>query len=266
MCIRDSFTDRDGKYQLASMAESGFDPLSRTCKFMLTEEAHHLSVGETGMQRIIERSCELARQDPNGDARNQGGIDLPTIQKWINYWFSYSIDLFGSEISSNAADFFAAGIKGRYREGALNEHTALDQFMVMDVMKDGRLTKEEVPLRNAMNEVLRGEYVADCDRVVRRWNKSLAKLGFRETITLPNPKSHRRQGIYAGEHFTILGEAVSEAELEANRHNWLPTAEDRAYVKSLMVAVIEPGKMANWIAAPRRGVNRQPVEFEYVRT
>ena len=35
-------TDRDGKYQLASLAESAFDPLARTCRFMLTEEAHHL--------------------------------------------------------------------------------------------------------------------------------------------------------------------------------------------------------------------------------
>ncbi|HJT62053.1 MAG TPA: benzoyl-CoA 2,3-epoxidase subunit BoxB, partial [Burkholderiales bacterium] len=41
------FTDRDGKYQLKSLAESAFDPLSRTCRFMLTEEAHHMFVGET---------------------------------------------------------------------------------------------------------------------------------------------------------------------------------------------------------------------------
>src|SRR2546427_8857222 len=37
------------KYQLAGLAESGFDPLSRTCRFMLTEEAHHMFVGETGV-------------------------------------------------------------------------------------------------------------------------------------------------------------------------------------------------------------------------
>ena len=39
------FTDRDGRFQLKSLAESGFDPLSRTCRFMLTEEAFHMFVG-----------------------------------------------------------------------------------------------------------------------------------------------------------------------------------------------------------------------------
>ncbi|HEX8145974.1 MAG TPA: hypothetical protein VF591_02135, partial [Pyrinomonadaceae bacterium] len=46
------FTDRDGKYQLSALAESGFEPLARTCQFMLTEEAHHLFVGETGVGRV----------------------------------------------------------------------------------------------------------------------------------------------------------------------------------------------------------------------
>ena len=46
------FTDRDGKFQLASLRESGFDPLSRTCDFMLKEEAHHMFVGATGIGRV----------------------------------------------------------------------------------------------------------------------------------------------------------------------------------------------------------------------
>ncbi len=53
------FTDRDGKYQLCSLAESGFDPLARTCRFMLTEEAHHMFVGETGVGRVIQRTCDV---------------------------------------------------------------------------------------------------------------------------------------------------------------------------------------------------------------
>jgi benzoyl-CoA 2,3-dioxygenase component B len=32
-----------------------------------------------------------------------------------------------------------------------------------------------------------------------------------------------------------------------------------------MTQVIEPGKIANWIAPPARGVNDQPFEFEYVK-
>src|SRR5512134_2761155 len=89
------FTDRDGKYQLAALAESGFDPLARTCRFMLTEEAHHMFVGETGVQRVVKRACELMKKDPNGDVRAQVGIDLPTLQKYLNLWYTLSLDLFG---------------------------------------------------------------------------------------------------------------------------------------------------------------------------
>ena len=55
------FTDRDGKFQLYSLAESAFDPLSRTCRFMLTEEAHHMFVGITGLSRVVQRTCEMMR-------------------------------------------------------------------------------------------------------------------------------------------------------------------------------------------------------------
>ena len=82
------FTDRDGKFQLASLAESGFDPLSRTCRFMLTEEAHHLFVGETGIGRIIARSCQLMREHRTDRIADYGGIDLAIIQKYLNFHFS----------------------------------------------------------------------------------------------------------------------------------------------------------------------------------
>ncbi|MED5372969.1 MAG: benzoyl-CoA 2,3-epoxidase subunit BoxB [Myxococcota bacterium] len=260
------FTDRDGKYQLGALAESAFDPLSRTCRFMLTEEAHHLHVGESGLERILRRAAELTKLDPNGDARAQGGIDLPTIQKWINYWFSYSIDLFGSEVSSNAADYFATGLKGRWREAADHtEHTAMNQWYQMTTVKDGKLTVEDIALRNAMNEVLRQDYIADTQRVLKRWNRMLAKEDVDFQVSLPNSRFFRRQGIYAGHHFNLEGELISAEEWEAKKDTWLPTADDRAYVESLMAPVYEPGKMANWIAAPRRGINRQEVDFEYVR-
>ncbi len=110
------FTDRDGKFQLKCLAESAFDPLSRTCHFMLTEEAHHMFVGATGIARVIRRTLEIMREiggDDPAAVRNAGAIDLPTLQRYINYWFSSSLDLFGAEISSNAASYFASGIKGR---------------------------------------------------------------------------------------------------------------------------------------------------------
>jgi benzoyl-CoA 2,3-dioxygenase component B len=260
-----TFTDRDGKYQLGALAESAFDPLSRTCRFMLTEEAHHLFVGQTGVERILRRSVQLAKQDPNGDARAQGGIDLATIQKYVNYWFTYSLDLFGSEVSSNAADFFATGLKGRWKEDKYEDHVALDAVLAMTELEAGKLVVRDVPLLNAMNEVLRGEYVDDCAKVLEKWNHALEEEGSDFRITLPSTRFHRRQGIYADHAYDPAGNPISAEAFAAGAPQWLPSDADRAYVGSLMTPVYEPGKMANWIAAPRRGINNQPVETAYVR-
>ena len=260
-----TFTDRDGKYQLGALAESAFDPLARSCRFMLTEEAHHLFVGQTGVERILRRAVQLAKIDPNGDARAQGGIDVATVQRYINYWFTYSIDLFGSEISTNAADFFATGLKGRWQEDKHEEHVALGSTLAIQQLEGGKLVSHDIPLRNAMNEILRSEYISDCEKVIEKWNHALEEEGSSERVTLPSSRFHRRQGIYSDHHYNPQGEPISAEEFEANRSRWLPSDADRAYVSSLMKAVYEPGKMANWIAAPRRGINNMPVEYEYIR-
>jgi benzoyl-CoA 2,3-dioxygenase component B len=260
-----TFTDRDGKYQLGALAESAFDPLSRTCRFMLTEEAHHLFVGQTGVERVLRRACELAKVDPDGDVRRQGGIDFDTVQKFVNYWFSYSLDLFGSEVSSNAADFFASGMKGRWKEDKYEDHVCLSASRNVPHVENGKVVDREIPLRNAMNEVLRGEYVTDCEGVIEKWNKALEEEGVAFRVALPSSRFHRRQGLYAEHHFDPAGNPISAEQFEANRDRWLPSAADRAYVASLMHPVYEPGKMANWIAAPRRGINNLPVETQYVR-
>lgn len=260
-----TFTDRDGKYQLGALAESAFDPLARTCRFMLTEEAHHLAVGEGGVERVLRRAAQLEKQT-NGNPRAAGGIDVPTIQKWINYWFCYSIDLFGSELSSNAADFFASGLKGRWAEAKdYKDHKALNVNYQMAMVKNGAVTVQDVPLRNAMNEVLRQSYIADGQRVIKRWNAALEEEGSSHRITLPNSRFFRRQGIYADCHFDYEGNLITAEEWEARKGQWLPTDADRAYVASLMKPVYEPGKMANWIAAPKKGLAGQSLDFEYVR-
>jgi benzoyl-CoA 2,3-dioxygenase component B len=259
------FTDRDGKYQLASLAESGFDPLARTCKFMLTEEAHHLSVGETGIMRIVRRTAELMKQHPGRDVRELGGVDLGTLQRIVNFWYTYSLDLFGGEISSNAADFFAASLKGRYQEEKRAEHTAMDQTKVVPVVENGKLVEKEVPLRNALNEVLRDDYVEDCERAMRRWNHELEKLGVDARLSLPSRRFHRHQGEYARTSFDPAGHVVTEAEFAAKRALWLPSEQDMTFLQSLMKPVHEVGRIANWIAAPARGVDQKPFEFEYVR-
>jgi benzoyl-CoA 2,3-dioxygenase component B len=258
------FTDRDGKYQLAALAQSGFDPLARTTRFMLTEEAHHLFVGETGVDRIVQRCAELMAQGK--DPRKEGAIPFELIQKYINLWFSLSLDLFGGEVSSNAADFFAAGLKGRFREDALEEHKAMGQFYRMEVPENGKLTEQEVPLRNAMNEVLRDEYIKDCQRAVDRWNKTLQKAGVTGMmLRLSHRRFHRGVGPCAGFSFDPDGRMISETEFKAREGEWLPSEADRLYVKSLMHPVVEAGKMANWIAPPAKGIDGRPVDFEYVK-
>lgn len=262
------FTDRDGKYQLAALAESGFDPLARSTQFMLTEEAHHLFVGETGVDRIVRRTAELM-QSTDGDVTRHGGIPLPILQKYINFWYSASLDLFGGEDSSNAATYFATGLKGRYKESSskrYTDHVAVEGvYTVQTPTGDGRLSPEEIPLRRAMNLVLRDSYVEDCERALARWNKTLKQAGLTERLYLPSDRFNREMGLYAGMPFDVEGEYIGDAQWAARKDGWLPTDDDRAYVQSIMVPVYEPGRFANWIAPPKKGINGQPIEFEYVR-
>jgi benzoyl-CoA 2,3-dioxygenase component B len=260
------FTDRDGKYQLASLAESGFDPLSRTCRFMLTEEAHHMFVGETGVGRIVQRACELMREHRTDDVRRHGGIDLRTIQKYINFHCSVSLDLFGSEVSTNAANFYTMGLKGRFEETKKKDDHRLKDGTYPVIALDGdRIVTHEEAALVSLNERLRDDYVADCQRGVNRWNEIIKSHGIDVTLTLPHRGFHRVIGAFGEVKVSPDGHVVSEAEWDARHRDWLPTAEDAAYVGSLMQPVIEPGKVANWIAPPARGINGQPVDFEYVR-
>jgi benzoyl-CoA 2,3-epoxidase subunit B len=259
------FTDRDGKYQLLALAESGFDPLARTTRFMLTEEAHHMFVGESGVERIVQRTAELMKQDRNEDARAQGGIPLDVIQKYLNLWFALSLDLFGGEVSSNAASYFAAGLKGRAKEPSYPDHVALSGSYRMPVVKDGAVAEDEVPLRNAMNEVLRDEYIEDCQRGVDRWNKRLEEAGLSQRLRLPAKQFYRHIGIYADMPFDVDGRLLSKDEWDRHRDDWLPGEADRNFILSLMKPVYEPGRIANWIASPARGIKGLPFEYEYVR-
>jgi len=259
------FTDRDGKYQLLALAESGFDPLARTTRFMLTEEAHHMFVGESGVERIVQRTAELMKQDPNEDARAQGGIPIEMVQRYLNLWFALSLDLFGGEVSSNAASFFADGLKGRYKEDSYEDHLALEGAYRMSTPRDGALVDEEVPLRNAMNELLRDAYVEDCQRGVDRWNKRLAEAGVAPRLALPSKRFYRHIGLYAGLPFAPDGSLLTREDWDRRRDEWLPSAADRELIASLQQPVTEPGKIAHWLAPPARGIKGLPFEYEYVR-
>ena len=263
------FTDRDGKFQLAALAESAFDPLARTTKFMLTEEAHHMFVGESGISRVIQRTCAAMNElktDDVGKLRAAGVIDLPTIQRYINFHYSVTIDLFGADQSSNAAIFYSSGLKGRYEEGKREDDHILkgQTYKVLEV-QNGSLVEKDVPMLNALNEVLRDDFIKDSVAGVNRWNKVIEKAGLPQRLTVPHKAFHRNIGALAGVKVAPDGRVVSEVEWAANEKNWLPSKEDRAYVASLMGRVVEPGKFANWIAPPAMGINRNPIDFEYIR-
>jgi benzoyl-CoA 2,3-epoxidase subunit B len=261
------FTDRDGKYQLLALAESGFDPLARTCRFMLTEEAHHMFVGQTGLNRIIQRTCEVMSEKPGCDPRKEGVVPLEVIQKYVNRWNSSSLDLFGAEVSSNAASFFGQSIKGRaYEEKNYEDHQALEGgYEVEKLNERGEIVREGVALRNAMNEILRDNYQEDNERHCKLWNRTIQKYGIDFQIDLPHRRFNRQVGLYAGLRFNPEGQPIDEAAWQTSRDTWLPTKEDETYVKSLMVGVHEPGKCANWIAPPAKGINNNDFDFEYVK-
>lgn len=263
------FTDRDGKFQLCALAESSFDPLARTTKFMLTEEAHHMFVGESGVSRVIQRTCqmmnELKTDDPK-KLREAGVIDLPTIQRYLNFHFSVTIDLFGADESSNAATFYSTGLKGRFEEGKrTDDHLLKGQTYPVLHVENGRLVEKQVPMLNALNEVLRDDYIKDSIAGVERWNKVIEKAGIPFRLKVPHKAFHRNIGSLSGAKVSPEGQVISEAEWAARSPDWLPTAGDRQFVAGLMGRVVEPGKFANWIAPPVMGINRQPVDFEYVR-
>src|SRR6202163_2954302 len=264
-----SFTARDGKFQLKSLAESSFDPLARTCRFMLTEEAHHMFVGDTGISRVVKRTLEVIAElgtDEPGAIRRAGAIDLPTIQRYLNFWFSSSLDLFGSEASSNAAAYFANGIKGRPDEQKYDDHVVRSASAELEV-PDGRggVRIESVPLRNAMNEVVRNSYVEDCMRGLARWTRLIEAAGHAFRFSLPSTRFRRTIGNWGGIPTDLAGRPIAQEHYDAQIASWLPSDADRAFIASLMVRVTEPGKMAGWIAPPEKGIKDRSIDYEYVR-
>ncbi|HEY7609290.1 MAG TPA: benzoyl-CoA 2,3-epoxidase subunit BoxB [Alphaproteobacteria bacterium] len=261
-----TLADRDGKYQLLSMSESAFDPLARTCKFMLFEEAHHMFVGDDGLRRVIQRTAELMRAHDTDDVAPHGGIDLSTIQRYLNYWAPPIIDLFGSELSQRSEDLFDAGLKGRvYEAERYAEHVRLDETIEIERAADGGLAAEAVPMRKAINEVARETYLREIDGVVERWNRMLAKMEIKFAFRRPSKRFNRRIGAYKDFFFTPKGKRVTREEFESGLRHWLPTEAEKAHVRALMQPVYAPGKIAGWIAPPVRGIDGKPVAYEYVR-
>jgi benzoyl-CoA 2,3-dioxygenase component B len=259
------FTDRDGKYQLGTLKESAFDPLSRTCEFMLKEEAHHMFVGTTGVDRVVQRAAQLMVEHDTDDAAEHGGIGLDVIQKYLNFHYSVSLDLFGGETSTNVANYYTAGLKGRWLEDRRkDDHKLADDAMSVDALVDGEIGQTEVAALIGLNTDLRREYIGDCQSGVNRWNKILADAGLPQRLKLPHIAFNRKVGAFAGIEASPDGELLQADEWQRRCGQWLPTDVDKTYVRSLMQPVHERGKIAAWIAPPRNGINGKPFDYEYV--
>ena len=233
---------------------------------MLKEEAHHMFVGASGVGRVVERTVELMREHDTDDVTEHGGINLDTLQRYINFHFSVSLDLFGSEKSTNAATYYAAGLKGRFGEDDYDDDHVLDEVESSYLtVADGQVVEETLAARALVNHELRREYIADCAKGLRRWNRTIAGAGIALELALPPEGFHRDVGVFRDVKLSPQGDSVSDDDWAASVRLWLPSDDERAHVASLMKPEYRPGKIAGWIAPPSRGIATKPIDFEYVR-
>ena len=119
--------------------------------------------------------------------------------------------------------------------------------------------------RGAGYERLRDDYIGEVQAGVDRWNKVIEKTGIPFRLQLPHKAFNRKIGPLSAARIDPDGNVASEADWKAHEAQWLPSESDRAFVASLMGRIVEPGKFANWIAPPPRGINNQALDFQYVR-
>ncbi len=211
---------------------------------------------------------EAGIDDPNDIAkvRALGVIDLPTIQKKLNLHYSLSLDLFGSEVSTNAANAFNAGLKGRFRETEIRDDHRLESstYPVLKLI-DGVIKRVDEPALTALNMRLRDDYTSDCAKGLLRWNKVIATRGVNFELKLPHVAFNRAIGEFKDVQATPDGELIDEATWQQRKYEWLPSKADGDFIAALMKPQIEPGKFASWISPPKVGIDNKPGDFEYVR-
>jgi benzoyl-CoA 2,3-epoxidase subunit B len=192
----------------------------------------------------------------------------PAIQKFVNFWFSQSLDLHGSEVSSNAAAYFANGLKGRAEEDKYDDdHVLAGSMYELDVPDESGLKRRKCRCATPMNEVLRDWYVGDCQAGVDRWNKRVSSATACPTASALPSASSTAVGVYAGRTSTRTAQYDLGRGVGAPQARVAADAGRQGIPASIQATpVYEPGKFANYIAPPQRGINRQPIDFEYVRT
>jgi benzoyl-CoA 2,3-dioxygenase component B len=221
------FTDRDGKYQLKSFAESAFDPLSRTCRFMLTEEAHHMFVGETGpraRRQAYARSDEGARhRRPGANSRARRGrsaaaAEIPELLVLVVARPVRLRDLL--ELGGE----FASGMKGRPTNRSMKITCLRDTTFNVDTPEGAK----QVPTLNALNEVMRESYLKDCEIGLKRWNRTIERAGHAFRLTLPSTRFRRSIGSWVNQPVDPQGNLLPREEYEKRLPEWVPSDDDTA--------------------------------------
>ena len=193
------------------------------------------------------------------------------MQKKINFHYSVTLDLFGSEISTNAANAYNAGIKGRFHEDRIEDDHQLQDATYRVLQHTTTIPASrtfawiDAPALAAINARLRDDYIDDCAPVLRAWNRVIADAGIEFELQLPHRAFHRHVGDYASLSVTPTGEVVDAATWQRSATDWLPAPGDLEYVSSLMRPCHAVGAFASWIAPPVSGVGGKPGDFEYVR-
>jgi benzoyl-CoA 2,3-dioxygenase component B len=224
-----------------------------------------MMVGTTGVDRVVERTAQVMAENDTDDVAAYGVIPLPVIQKYLNFHYSVSLDLFGGETSTNVANYYTAGLKGRWLEDRRkDDHTLTSDSIYVDAVTAGQIAVTEVPALTGLNTDLRREYIADCEGGVKRWNKILADAGLPHRLVLPHVAFNRKVGAFAAIEATPEGEQLSAADWQARKGQWLPTDTDKTFVRSLMRPVYDRGRIAAWLAPPRNGINGKPFDYDYV--
>ena len=260
------FTDRDGKYQLGTLKESAFDPLSRTCEFMLKEEAHHMMVGTTGVDRVVERTAQLMVEHDTDDAGPHGAIPLDVIQKYLNFHYSVSLDLFGGETSTNVANYYTAGLKGRWTEDRRTDDHKLTERRDHGgrARRRGGRPDRGVGARRAQH----GPEARVHRRLPERRQPVEQDPCRSWPAAAPQAAAYRVQPegrrVRRDRGRTRRRDACRPTSGISAAAAWLPTDVDKTHVRSLMQPVHERGKIAAWIAPPRNGINGKPFDYEYV--
>ena len=110
------------------------------------------------------------------------------------------------------------------------------------------------------------QWSAEVKLLLTRLNRIIERAGVSFALRLPSERFNRRFGPFAGAAYTPEGEPLNANLDGASGSPFLPTDTDRDLLRAVMQPVLEPGRIAGWIAPPARGINSLPaLDYDYVR-